>query len=55
MAKFSRIEVILRMQETGIIPIFYQKDPEICRNVITACYKGGINIFEFTNRGDFAH
>jgi len=55
MAKFSRIEVIIRMQETGIIPIFYQKDPEICRNVITACYKGGINIFEFTNRGDFAH
>lgn len=55
MAKFSRIEVIIRMQETGIIPIFYQKDPEICRNVMTACYKGGINIFEFTNRGDFAH
>ena len=55
MAKFSRIEVIIRMRETGIIPIFYQNDPEICRNVIVSCYKGGINIFEFTNRGDFAH
>lgn len=55
MSKFSRIEVIIRMQETGIIPVFYHKDPEICRNVMTACYKGGINIFEFTNRGDFAH
>jgi 2-dehydro-3-deoxyphosphogluconate aldolase/(4S)-4-hydroxy-2-oxoglutarate aldolase len=55
MAKFSRIEVITRMQDTGIIPIFYHSDPEVCRNVISACYKGGINIFEFTNRGDFAH
>ena len=55
MAKYSRIEVIIRIKETGIIPIFYQNDPEICRNVIAACYKGGINIFEFTNRGDFAH
>lgn len=55
MAKYSRIEVIIRIKEIGIIPIFYQNDPEICRNVIAACYKGGINIFEFTNRGDFAH
>ncbi len=54
MAKFSRIEVITRMHDTGIIPIFYHSDPEVCRNVISACYKGGINIFEFTNRGDFA-
>lgn len=55
MAKFSRIEVIMRMHETGIIPIFYHSDPEVCRNVISACYRGGISIFEFTNRGDFAH
>lgn len=43
------------MHEAAIIPVFYNKDPEICRNVIKACHDGGIDVFEFTNRGDFAH
>jgi hypothetical protein len=34
MARFTRIDVVLKMRETGIIPVFYHKDPEICRNVI---------------------
>jgi 2-dehydro-3-deoxyphosphogluconate aldolase/(4S)-4-hydroxy-2-oxoglutarate aldolase len=55
MARFNRIDVALRMREAGIIPIFYNKDPEICRNVVKACFEGGIKVFEFTNRGDFAH
>jgi len=55
MARFSRIDVILKMRETGIVPVFYHKDPEICRNVIKACYDGGAKVFEFTNRGDYAH
>ena len=55
MARFTRIDVINKILETGIIPIFYHKDPDICRSVIQACYEGGIRIFEFTNRGDFAH
>ena len=55
MARFKRIDVILRIKEAGIIPIFYHKDIEICKNVIKACFDGGIKVFEFTNRGDFAH
>jgi 2-dehydro-3-deoxyphosphogluconate aldolase/(4S)-4-hydroxy-2-oxoglutarate aldolase len=55
MARFTRIDVILKMREAGIVPLFYHKDPEICRNVIKACFDGGIKVFEFTNRGDFAH
>lgn len=55
MARFGRIDVVLKMQETGIIPVFYHKDPEICRQVIKACYEGGVKVFEFTNRGDYAH
>jgi 2-dehydro-3-deoxyphosphogluconate aldolase/(4S)-4-hydroxy-2-oxoglutarate aldolase len=55
MAKHTRIEVIGRILEAGIVPIFYHKDPEVCRNVIKACFEGGINVFEFTNRGDYAH
>jgi len=55
MARFTRTDVIVRIRETGIIPIFYHKDAETCRNVIKACYAGGLKVFEFTNRGDFAH
>ncbi|MGB8490384.1 MAG: bifunctional 4-hydroxy-2-oxoglutarate aldolase/2-dehydro-3-deoxy-phosphogluconate aldolase [Bacteroidales bacterium] len=54
MARFTRIDVLIRIREAGIIPIFYHKDPEVCRNVIKAASAGGIRIFEFTNRGDFA-
>jgi 2-dehydro-3-deoxyphosphogluconate aldolase / (4S)-4-hydroxy-2-oxoglutarate aldolase len=55
MAKYSRIDVILRMRESGIVPVFYHKDPEVCRNVIKSCHDGGIKVFEFTNRGEYAH
>lgn len=55
MARFTRIEVALKMKETGIIPVFYHKDAEVCKKVVKACYDGGIRVFEFTNRGDFAH
>ncbi len=55
MARFTRVDVIMRIREAGIVPIFYHKDPEVCRNVIKSCYEGGMKVFEFTNRGDFAH
>lgn len=55
MARFTRIEVILKMREAGIVPVFYHRDPDVCRNVIKACADGGIKVFEFTNRGDYAH
>lgn len=54
MARFSRIEVAQKMKETGIIPVFYHADAEICKDVVKACYDGGIRVFEFTNRGDYA-
>ena len=54
MARFNRIEVFLKMQETGIIPVFYHSDIELCKAVVKACYAGGVRVFEFTNRDDFA-
>ncbi len=55
MAKYTRIEAAQAMKDTGIVPVFYHKDPEVCKKVIKACYDGGARVFEFTNRGDFAH
>lgn len=55
MARFSRIDVALTMGKTGMVPVFYHADIEICKKVLKACYDGGVRVFEFTNRGDFAH
>lgn len=55
MARFTRIETIIKMKDTGLIPVFYHPDIEICKKVLKACYEGGAIVFEFTNRGDFAH
>ena len=43
------------MQETGLVPLFYHHDVELAKEAVTACYKGGARLLEFTNRGDFAH
>jgi 2-dehydro-3-deoxyphosphogluconate aldolase/(4S)-4-hydroxy-2-oxoglutarate aldolase len=51
----KRLDVALQMREIGAIPLYYNRDVEICKKVISACYKGGMKIFEFTNRGEFAH
>jgi 2-dehydro-3-deoxyphosphogluconate aldolase/(4S)-4-hydroxy-2-oxoglutarate aldolase len=55
MASFSRIQVVQVMAETGLVPLFYHPDIEVCKKVISACYRGGGRLLEFTNRGDFAH
>jgi 2-dehydro-3-deoxyphosphogluconate aldolase/(4S)-4-hydroxy-2-oxoglutarate aldolase len=55
MARFSRVEVFLKMKETGLVPLFYHPDVELGKEVLKACYQGGARLLEFTNRGDFAH
>jgi 2-dehydro-3-deoxyphosphogluconate aldolase/(4S)-4-hydroxy-2-oxoglutarate aldolase len=53
--RFSKIQVLSIMKETGVVPVFYHKDIAVAKKVLKACYAGGIRAFEFTNRGDFAH
>ncbi|MCX2719302.1 bifunctional 4-hydroxy-2-oxoglutarate aldolase/2-dehydro-3-deoxy-phosphogluconate aldolase [Lentiprolixibacter aurantiacus] len=55
MAKYSRLEVIRMMQETGMVPLFHHPDLDLSRKVLKACYDGGARLLEFTSRGDFAH
>lgn len=43
------------MAETGMVPVFYHADLDVAKQVVKACYLGGVRAFEFTNRGDFAH
>lgn len=48
------MQVLGAVAATGMVPVFYHKDIEVARNVLKACYDGGVRAFEFTNRGDFA-
>ena len=55
MARFSKIAVLTAMSNTGMVPVFYNPDLEVTKQVVKACYEGGVRAFEFTNRGEFAH
>ena len=55
MARFDKITVLQKMQQTGMVPVFYHSDVDVAKQVVKACYEGGVRAFEFANRGDFAH
>lgn len=55
MAKFDKLEVMNKMASAPMVPVFYHKNAETAKAVVKACYEGGVRLFEFTNRGDFAH
>lgn len=38
------------MKGTGIVPLFTHDDPADAQQVLEAAYRGGIRVFEFTNR-----
>ena len=54
MAQFNRVQVINKMTESGMVPLFYHHDIVVAKAVLKSCYDGGSRLMEFTNRGDFA-
>ena len=54
MPKFTRQEVLQKIHKYPIVPLLPSNNVGDCLKIIDACYKGGIRVFEFTNRGDFA-
>jgi len=55
MARNNKLSVLNKMAAAPMVPVFYHKDAEVAKAVVKACYDGGVRLFEFTNRGDFAH
>lgn len=55
MARFTRLQVYQKMHDFPIVPLLASNQLEDCIGIVDACYQGGIRVFEFTNRGDFAH
>src|SRR5450759_3978967 len=55
MARFTRLDVLNRMIDIGIVPVFYNDDVEVAKRIVAACSAGGAKVVEFTNRGDLAY
>jgi 2-dehydro-3-deoxyphosphogluconate aldolase/(4S)-4-hydroxy-2-oxoglutarate aldolase len=55
MARFLRLDVLSKMIELGVVPVFYNGDVEVAKQIVAACSRGGAKVVEFTNRGDFAY
>ena len=55
MAKYSRLNVLQTMVDTGLVPVFYNGDVEAATRIVEALLDAGVRCLEFTNRGDQAH
>lgn len=42
------------IRNSGMIPVFYFHDIDSNISVVNACFKGGVRVIEFVNRGDAA-
>lgn len=54
MARFKRLKVLIKMEEIGVVPVFYTPDAELAKGIAGACADGGALCVEMTNRGDGA-
>jgi 2-dehydro-3-deoxyphosphogluconate aldolase / (4S)-4-hydroxy-2-oxoglutarate aldolase len=50
MTKFTQQQIIDTMAHSGLVPLFTHADATLAQEVIDAAYKGGVRVFEFTNR-----
>lgn len=48
---FTKAKIIQAMEDTGMIPVFYHADVNVAKQLVDAAYRGGVRVFEFTNRG----
>ncbi|KAA9339188.1 bifunctional 4-hydroxy-2-oxoglutarate aldolase/2-dehydro-3-deoxy-phosphogluconate aldolase [Hymenobacter busanensis] len=47
----SSADVLRRVQQAPLVPVFFHADLAHAQQIVQACYEGGIRVFEFTNRG----
>lgn len=54
MASHSKPEVLATIRRDGMVPVFYNADIEVVREVAGRLVSNGLSTIEFTNRGDGA-
>ena len=51
MSRFTKAERWEKIAASPLIPVFFSSDLTYTKNIVKACYEGGMRLFEFTNRG----
>jgi len=54
MARFTRADLLAQALRTPLIPVFYHAEAAYAKEVLRACYQGGVRVYEYTNRGPHA-
>ncbi len=47
---FTKQQIVSAMKETGFIPLLSHNNPEVSQKAMEAAYRGGVRVFEYTNR-----
>ena len=55
MPQFLKHEVVRKILDIGLLPVFYNDDIKVAKRIVQACADGGATVVEYTNRGDFAY
>ena len=53
MATFDKLKVLETIRETGMVPVFYHKEALVAKQVLRACYEGGVLAFEIHKQRRF--
>jgi 2-dehydro-3-deoxyphosphogluconate aldolase/(4S)-4-hydroxy-2-oxoglutarate aldolase len=53
-ASHTKVEVLEAIDRDGVVPVFYDSDVDVTKEVASTLVAGGIGTLEFTNRGDGA-
>ena len=47
---FTNEQIVAQIKASGLVPLFTHDDVSVAQQVIEAAYRGGVRVFEFTNR-----
>lgn len=54
MSRITSAEAFETVLRYPVVPVFYHADAAFAKQILKACYAGGLRVFEFTNRGSNA-
>ena len=47
MARFNKMQVLDAIVSTGMVPVYYNKDVEIAKQVVKACYEAVTSLMKY--------
>lgn len=50
----TALQTILKIEEAGVMPLFYHTDEEVCLKITELSLNNNLKVLEFTNRGPYA-